>query len=1211
MAKLCVVLGNGPSLKGFDLNRLREVAALGMNAAYRYWDEINWYPDYYACLDDQMIESHHDEIYRLWREGLVSTFFVHSAFFVYHPDCICAPGFYSLDQVLPHWYKKRGQGQGWRDLTQEPAFNTTDTTKITTGAFAVRFAAYLGHDKLALMGIDLKYVEIIKEAEKTEGVGLVMRETPDSNPNYFFDSYQQAGDKYNIPNPDVHDNKLHIQAFQLIPTDFALRGQQTKIVNTNPKSLLEADKVFPLEPIDSVIAPHKMAAIVVPTTRFEIKAILENFDIWAADQYAPLLPGDLDSRTALVFMFNNDSAKQHEAEIRTRFDATQMTRFFSHVAFEYLGLEDDLDKYERDYSKKTGDHGYKSGPNNQFFRTMYKAQNLGRYVFQMETDCVPLRAGWLSALRDHVASSPYFWVLGSAYHGLETLSPAFKGHINGNAIYAVGDSGFQDFLKTFWEPRTHAMVKGVDKRLAYDCILEKVFTEQKSQDPEVAKVFEKYGDMFQFTEYMLNISGKKDLENLATGYESELLLEYETAYILHNRTAQERVSARIPKYLSATNSKLKVSPVFPKTLPRLLVLDMTAMGNKSATGEIKFNLLQDWPDDGLLQVAGPTNEALSLVRRDGDGKHRETRLDATAVRAAIAEFDAEVILYRPVADRPMLHDFAMELIGDSDVPLVTWIMDDWPARLQATDPALFAKMDSDLRCLFNQAELNLSICDAMSEAFGTRYGVAFAAYANGIDPGHWPTRVPHKSGPVVVRYAGGLAPDMNAASVQRVARAIEDLAAEGVDIHLEINTQPWWIKQSGALFDGLTATRLTSQTRPFSEYARWLQEADILLIAYNFDPESLRYVRYSMANKLPECLASGAALLVHGPQEVATVDYIARHGVGRIADSETADDIRTALRALCNVPVRQKLATAARDLVLRRHRLAALSRSLAAEIANLQIRGVSGAFDCYLIGQEKAAAAAVMPLAQLASDLDPEACAVITYEDPAYVLAAELVNKGDLDAALTAWQEQARASLALYYKARSQLSIIERSRITAAPLSYREMLKGLLPSKALPAQLCGKVSSPDPMLVTIAALYLTQCPIAIRLLAELRACGRRPEGITAQVVADPKENLATYQVLADLWQTSGQTRDLTRAQSRNSGLEETLGQSKKREQDLSGEIKLLKEQLTQLQATTEVYFKQAEVQRTELDRIYVSKSWRITEPLRGIRRSFSGNRDKD
>src|SRR3546814_11387518 len=57
-----------------------------------------------------------------------------------------------------------------------------------------------------------------------------------------------------------------------------------------------------------------------------------------------------------------------------------------------------------------------------------------------------------------------------------------------------------------------------------------------------------------------------------------------------------------------------------------------------------------------------------------------------------------------------------------------------------------------------------------------------------------------------------------------------------------------------------------------SEYERTLAKSDALLIAYNFDPASTGYIGYSLANKMPECLASGAPLLAYGPRGVATIE---------------------------------------------------------------------------------------------------------------------------------------------------------------------------------------------------------------------------------------------------------------------------------------------------------------------------------------------------
>ena len=82
-----IVIGNGPSLRGFDFTTLRHVDTLGMNAAYRYWDRIDWYPTWYCCLDDQLIITHHEEIKRLVLRGQVKGAFVHGSFFNLHPEC--------------------------------------------------------------------------------------------------------------------------------------------------------------------------------------------------------------------------------------------------------------------------------------------------------------------------------------------------------------------------------------------------------------------------------------------------------------------------------------------------------------------------------------------------------------------------------------------------------------------------------------------------------------------------------------------------------------------------------------------------------------------------------------------------------------------------------------------------------------------------------------------------------------------------------------------------------------------------------------------------------------------------------------------------------------------------------------------------------------------------------------------------------------------
>jgi glycosyltransferase involved in cell wall biosynthesis len=1178
MSDLCVILGNGPSLRGFDFFRLQGVTTLGMNAAYRYWDEIGWYPTYYACLDDQLIKTHHEQILRLWGQGRCSHFFVHGTFFDHHPQCICAAGFTSLDQVLPHWYHKRGKEQGWSDLTTAPAFLTKDTTKVTTGSFATRFASYMGHTTLALMGIDLRYVEVLPEAESTGGIGLVIRETPRINPNYFFDGYQQTGDRYNIPNPKSHDDALHIQSFRLIKEDFVRNGLAVQILNVNPTSLLEHEKVFPLQSIDELLTPHELAAVVVPATKGDIDAILSNFEIWNDPRYSPLDTGETDNRCALVFAFNNRDAEGYERTIREKFASTGTRRYFSRIVFHYLGLDGEADRYERSYSERIGEQGYKAGPNNQFFLTISRTRNLGRYVFHMETDCVPLRRGWLSQLRRIAADAAGFWVMGSTYRGIETLSPSFRNHLNGNAIYAVGDPAFQEFVSSFWEPRTRRMVAEVDRRLAYDCILEKTFTEQRDTDPEVRQVFEKHRGKFRVTEYILNISGKRDLEELSSNYREELLQRFPDAYILHNRTAQQRTAGDVPSF------------------PRLLIIDMTAMGNSSATGELKANLLRDWPRDRLLQIASPGNSRFSLVRPSSEGDFIATEASEAQVHAAVAGFFPELILYRPVSDLAHLHALAIQVIKQNDSPLVTWIMDDWPARLHAKNEPIFETFDRDLRHLLERSVLRLSICDRMSQAFEKRYGHTFTAVANGIEPSQWPPRREHRRGPMLVRYAGGLATDMNAQSVLRVARAVEALVEEGSDIRFEIATQTWWLKQGEHLFKGLKATRIEASRRSFAEYAEWLRGADVLLIAYNFDERSQVYVRYSMANKLPECMASGAALLVHGPIDQATVDYASRSGAARVVDRSEIEALKAALEELRDPARRNELSERAYQLALERHSLPDLRHRFAQLLTGVRPLDPNRAFPIYLFSVGRGVRTFIDPATAQAALVDDD-IGLVTYDDPAVVLADVIDKGGDPVEALAEWEANARAALALHHKARHQLTLFERSLLIDAPALCLSMLGKILSSSdELLDMVRAPPSAPDSLSFAVARMHVQSSRSAPRLLAELRASGRRPDGVSTEDAASLEVVSEAHQVLRKLREVmSNSARELAAARDTVAQAEEQVRVQNQKAQELQKEIENLRIKSKAHQAISEQL-------KADIDAIYRSRSWKVTRPLRAFRR---------
>jgi FkbM family methyltransferase len=892
----CIVLGNGPSMRGFDLHRLSGLVTLGMNAAYRHWDRIGWYPNFYACLDDQLIKTHHLEIERLFTNGLVKKVFVHGAFFEKHPHRLGHPDFTSFDQTSEYWFKKQGKQLGLAPIYHFPAFRMTNPSKITTGSHSIRFIAHLGFERIITMGIDLKYVEIIPEASPTEGNGLLIKDTPISNPNYFFDDYQQAGDLYNIPNPTSHSGLLHEQALALVAEDFRIYQLPTSIYNANHKSVLSQKDIFPYINISDVLLEQKLGCVFIPTNANEIESLEASFKLWRLPEYAPFLSQKgPKERPRLVIIFNHTSCRVFTTRLAELFAECSLDCYFDQLVFEFLDLEGDRDHYIKDYTKNVGETGYKAGPNNQFFQSIRRVKRHGLYGFLMETDCLPIRAGWLETISECVNNSERFWVMGSNYRGIQQLSSDFVRHINGNAIYAVGDHDFQQFVTSFWEHHTWRLVKEKDKRLAYDCILEIMFSEPHIREPGVMETWKNIAPKIRYTDLIQNISGAEDLARTDETLVSDLRVRYPDTMILHNRAVYTAV---VKKRLSHP-APLATNVVGAPVQPRLLVFDMTASGNQTATGQIKANIFAEWDEDRLLHVCKQGPNGLAMCRKRGT----TWQVNVTDMDGALETTEAfapELILYRPVPDTEDLHALAMKTIRNSDTPTLLWIMDDWPARMNTEEPKLWEAMSGDFLWLLARSAFRLSICEDMSAVMARRYGVPFIPIANGVEPADWAGIQPRTQDLDIflLRYAGGVAIDMNRASIFRVAEAVEKIAATGVSIRFEISTQSWWKKQIEADLSEFQHTCIELADKTIPEYREWISQSDANLIAYNFDEASLRYSATSFGNKVPEYMASGVPLIAHGPMEAATIRYLAKHGCATVIDSENVADLIKAISSL-------------------------------------------------------------------------------------------------------------------------------------------------------------------------------------------------------------------------------------------------------------------------------------------------------------------------
>ncbi|MQX36427.1 FkbM family methyltransferase [Roseospira navarrensis] len=365
--------------------------------------------------------------------------------------------------------------------------------------------------------------------------------------------------------------------------------------------------------------------------------------------------------------------------------------------------------------------------------------------------------------------------------------------------------------------------------------------------------------------------------------------------------------------------------------PRLLVLDLTPIGSLSATGQVKAALLAPWAGGRRLAITpDATPDRFTVHHPDGTV---EADLDAPTAAARARAFAPEAVSYRPQPTRGHLHPLALDLIEGLNAPLVLHLMDDWPALLARTQPLAAQVWAEDLGWLARRAAVRLAIGASMAAAFRDRYGGgAWHALANGIAPEDWPPRETppgagvHAGRPLDLLYVGALAEDMNRAAVVDVADAVDALnrAAGRLLVRFAVRVLPPWIAPARALAAdrmGVAATRAEGEDP--SPYRARLRAADVVLIAYGFDEDSRAHTRHSLANTLPEALASGAAVLGYGPPDQATIAALAGSGAAAMVTTRDADALRAALRRLVETPDEvARMGAAGRALALSDYTLA-------------------------------------------------------------------------------------------------------------------------------------------------------------------------------------------------------------------------------------------------------------------------------------------------
>lgn len=222
---------------------------------------------------------------------------------------------------------------------------------------------------------------------------------------------------------------------------------------------MKASKIFsnqrPLH-LDGLVHGGRLTNLIIPIHSRQIDRLIQVMKQWALEDFLPCTPYSeehgsepLGFYIGLTIYFNcGENVELKEKIINTYNSLPPKTRqCFSNLSIRWANLHPLSDNhlvgsrimFENIIDGKVG----LAGPPG--------------YTLLMEPDCHPVRPFWLSIL-DSQCRFPNepFWVKGSVFRGLDHIMVSNNSdimyHINGNAIYNLGDQSFRYFYFNIMKP---------------------------------------------------------------------------------------------------------------------------------------------------------------------------------------------------------------------------------------------------------------------------------------------------------------------------------------------------------------------------------------------------------------------------------------------------------------------------------------------------------------------------------------------------------------------------------------------------------------------------------------------------------------------------------------------------------------------------------------------------------------------------------------
>ena len=176
--KRVFLIGNGPSLKIKDLEKLENEITIGCNKLFLAYTETSWRPSYFTLVDQVHMESCHP---------FISNYTDSVCFYPYG-----AEGDFPFINHALHYFNLPSSRDGVRGFSLDIVEGIVGGNQVTYSMF--QLLMYMGVNEIYLLGVDFNYIY----PEEASGSQIIS----EGELNHFHKDYFSKGDLWTDPNLD-------------------------------------------------------------------------------------------------------------------------------------------------------------------------------------------------------------------------------------------------------------------------------------------------------------------------------------------------------------------------------------------------------------------------------------------------------------------------------------------------------------------------------------------------------------------------------------------------------------------------------------------------------------------------------------------------------------------------------------------------------------------------------------------------------------------------------------------------------------------------------------------------------------------------------------------------------------------------------------------------------------------------------------------------